>query len=457
MGRFGQSRYKDPAGTPAALRGIREVTDKNKHILLEAVFNGDFIPDHLLPVGIHRCGQIKWRAHLCTVGHKFSGPPRDNVRDACEDRRRFCEENGVNFVLYGKQTHAKGPLGSRPSVSSTFPRLSDYMTALTGKGGASAGKEGGSAGGSLTVLLQNPQMRPFLDAIESSKKLIDARIREEEGDASYVVTPSIANLHKRIVEDAKDGCNHIRTSLTNSSHKSRTPRFTLCPLTVTLSEGVVIKFVWDIRSDITDGVMYAYLESVLVNASPPINQFRLKQMINEDLISGQIRPQIEAFDALNNRIDELVKQTNSLPAAMALAKKSHHISTRKSHSGPVPDYSSPFFEVVVDSDIAVKWNCMTPDSTASEFAIDCENQYEPATAGDVLFSLLDGSLKHRMGVFGQRAPVGPTTVSKSPFSQAKQAIRPEDGLHASDEEIAALEDRMEEFRNSVISSMTCLV
>ena len=84
--------------------GVRGI---GKDALLRAIEAGEQIPDHLLPVGIHRSSTYKWRAHLCTGGKKFSGPPRDTVREAVEDRKRLCEETGVGFILYGKQSHAK--------------------------------------------------------------------------------------------------------------------------------------------------------------------------------------------------------------------------------------------------------------------------------------------------------------------------------------------------------------
>ncbi len=462
MGRFGQSRYKDPAGTPAALRGIREVTDKNKHILLEAVFNGDFIPDHLLPVGIHRCGQTKWRAHLCTVGHKFSGPPRDNVRDACEDRRRFCEENGVNFVLYGKQTHAKGPIGSRPSIVSTFPRLSDYMTAMVGKSGGSGGKEGAGSG-SLSLLLQNNQMKAFLDVIDNAKKTLEARIREEDGTATYVVNSSIAALHKRILEDAKDNKSHVYLQLqearTLDSHitsmivatpkgSSDTCVYSLCPVTVSPTEGVVIKFVWDSRKSLTDGALFAYLESVLVNAWPPINDFLMKQMIADDLIETQVRHQVDFFAKVNQKISDFIQSSNvksvAEAAAYAMAQSGGQIFTRKA---VVPtDVSSPLVDVQLDSENTIKWNCLSPDSTTCQFAIDCENEYfETLAAGDVLFQLLEASLRQRAAIFSVTPDKRKTGNTKN------RTVQPEDGLCASEDDIVCLEAALEADRDLIIS------
>ena len=99
--------------------------------LVKAIEAGEQIPDHLLPVGIHRSSTYKWRAHLCTGGKKFSGPPRDTVREAVEDRRRLCEETGVEFVLYGKQTHARAenrPPGWSEAQSIQFAPDSGFVT-----------------------------------------------------------------------------------------------------------------------------------------------------------------------------------------------------------------------------------------------------------------------------------------------------------------------------------------
>ncbi len=142
------------------------------------------------------------------MGHKFSGPPRDTVRDACEDRRKFCEENGVNFVLYGKQTHAKGPIGSRPIITSSFPRLSDYVATMSRASGSGPAN-------SLAVLANlksNSTLGPFFESIENAKKIIAAREAERSGLASYVVTKAHLALHRRIVEERIDGVAHMYTS-----------------------------------------------------------------------------------------------------------------------------------------------------------------------------------------------------------------------------------------------------
>ncbi len=81
--------------------------------LLRAIETGEHLPDQFLPIGIHRVSATRYRALLCTGGHKFKGPNRDTIREALEDRRKLCEQTGVDFVIYGKQTHVKGerPVG----------------------------------------------------------------------------------------------------------------------------------------------------------------------------------------------------------------------------------------------------------------------------------------------------------------------------------------------------------
>ena len=89
------------------MSNISAMKAPSREALIAAIEAGESIPDHLLPVGIHRTSPHKWRAHLMTGGRKFSGPPRDSIREAVADRRRLCEETGVEFVLYGKQSHAR--------------------------------------------------------------------------------------------------------------------------------------------------------------------------------------------------------------------------------------------------------------------------------------------------------------------------------------------------------------
>ena len=81
--------------------------------LLRAIEGGEHLPDQFLPIGIHRISTTRYRALLCTGGHKFKGPGRELIKEALEDRRKLCEQTGVDFVIYGKQTHVKGerPVG----------------------------------------------------------------------------------------------------------------------------------------------------------------------------------------------------------------------------------------------------------------------------------------------------------------------------------------------------------
>ena len=379
-----------------ALRGIREVTDKNKHIVLEAIFNGDFIPDHLLPVGIHRCGQQRWRAHLCTVGLKFSGPPRDNVRDACEDRRKFCEENGVNFVLYGKQTHAKGPIGSRPLVPSIFPRLSDYVSTM-------GRTSGGSAGNShmiLTGLKTNAAMKPFFDAIENAKRVIEARKAEDEDRASYMVTNSHASLHKRIVEDSIDNTFHVFNKLrTQKTNKNYSAPFRLCPIRIQCN-GLVIRFVWDHLMGADDPALGVYLESILCNAQPPIHGADLDELILK-IIDSEVRPQIEAFRKLNERVVELLGQYESLHSGIKLIHKqaTHTVSTRKNNIAANPpnhvNQSEPIIKIALTTDLSIDWDVLTPDSVTEDFCSELENTQALIAAPDALFTIIEASHKQR--------------------------------------------------------------
>ena len=414
------------------------------------MFNGDFIPDHLLPVGIHRCGQAKWRAHLCTVGLKFSGPPRDNVRDACEDRRRFCEENGVNFVLYGKQTHAKGPIGSRPSVTATFPRLSDYITSLSKGGTGGSGKDG--PGGVYSVISGIPQLRGFTDSVDTAKKIIEARQAEDRGGTSYHVSKSHAEFHKRIVEDSKDQPLHMFNRIHGCKYSAdygATLRHHLCPIKIQPSEGVVIRFVWSTKSSILDPSLYSYLESILVNASPPINPFERVELIRK-LIGVDVAGQLMIFARLNERIDELMEVHDSFESAIKHVQQTapHVVSTRKAHTSiniattsQSGDPADPYIELEISSGSTIRWNALSYDALAEDFSVQCENELEDIVAADVLYTLIEGSFRRRLFLF--YGPQGPP--KKAPSSSTPLHAPLEIGMNVSDEDIRLMESSVERF------------
>jgi len=436
------------------LRGIREVTDKNKHILLEAVFSGEFIPDHLLPVGIHRCGQLKWRAHLCTVGLKFSGPPRDTVRDSCEDRRRFCEENGVNFVLYGKQTHAKGPIGSRPVVNSGFPRLSDYISSLSRGSTAGSGRDGPAV---LAMMVSNnPQMKVFLEAIDDAKKILKARQAEDQGLASYMVTPSHAELHKRIVEDNIDQPVHVYHKVCKMRSSPYPQRYDLCPIKIQATEGVLIRFV--ISSSRADAQsLYAYLDSILVNANPPMNPFYRDDFIRR-LITRDVAQQLVNFERLNDRIDELLEEHGSSAAAIRFVHQTapHIVSTRK-HSASTAAISSPVSNdpsnPIVDLDLgpgigSVSWNVLSDDSIAEDFSAHCENEQDTATAGDILFTIIDRSVRQRQVLF-----FGPQGIPKKTGANPIDSHVPlHSGLNVDENQIKLMNREIDAYEESLLST-----
>ena len=462
MGRFGQPRYKDPVGmlpqwhlkviislgTPAALRGIREVTDKNKHILLEGIFNGDFIPDHLLPVGIHRCGQQRWRAHLCTVGHKFSGPPRDTVRDACEDRRKFCEENGVNFVLYGKQTHAKGPIGSRPIVPSTFPRLSDYVTSLS----RASASGGGNSQAILSTLKSNGSLRPFFDAIENTKKIITAKIAERDGAASYVVTKSHAALHRKIVEDTIDRPVHSFLSM-GAQRAKKTSSFRLCPISIEIG-GANASFVWNIGWAKSDGALRAYLESIFDQSDSPDFKAPMDHLINE-IIEKDVSNQLAVFARFNEVFEQLVVQHGSISDGIRFLHQHapHVVHTRKAPATHVlgVDAQDPNIEIVLPNGVTVKWNVFTPDDATIDFVRDLENSDESMTSDDILFTILDRSMKHRLTLL-QISPQGP---KKLPVTKST----PVDDSHSkfTDADMEAMRNAWDEYLDDHLSTCASLL
>ena len=379
------------------------------------------------------------------------------MRDACEDRRRFCEENGVNFVLYGKQTHAKGPIGSRPSMPSTFPRLSDYISSMS-RTGAGAGKDG--QGGIYSVISGIPQLKSFMDNVDRSKKVIEARQAEDRGETSYHVSTSHAELHKRIVEDSKDQPLHIFSRIHGkrfSSGIASTQRFHLCPIKLQPSEGVVIRFVWSTVSSILDPSLYSYLESILVNASPPINPFERADMLRK-LIAVDVASQLIAFVRLNERIEETMIGHETFDAAIKHVHQTapHVVSTRKAHNVAsvaatvnTGDPTDSTIEVEVVSGSIIKWNALTADSVAEDFAVECENDYENVVAADVVYTIIEGSYKRRMGLF--YGPQGPPKKQAPMSTPAHAPI--EMGMNVSEEDIQLMNESLDRYENEPIKAL----
>jgi len=389
---------------------------------------------------------------LCTVGLKFSGPPRDNVRDACEDRRRFCEENGVNFVLYGKQTHAKGPIGSRPSVPSTFPRLSDYISSVA-RSGAGPGKDG--QGGTYSVISGISQLKSFVDTIEGAKKTIEARQAEDRGETSYYVSKSHAELHKRIVEDSKDQPLHMFRRIQGGSYSGlygRAGRFSLCPIRIQPSDGVVIRFVWSTGSSLQDPALYSYLDSILVNATPPINPFERMELIRK-IIASDVASQLAQFVRLNERIDEVMSDHDSYETAIKHVQQTvpHVVSTRKAHNvasvaATIPSLNptDPMIEIEIVTGKAIKWNSLTADSVAENFAVDCENEYESIVAADMLYTLVEAAYRRRQSLFyGPQGPPKRLAISASPLHAPLEI-----GLNISEDDLQLMEEALFRYDSS---------
>lgn len=439
------SESQSSIGTPVSLRGIREVTDKNKHILLEAIFNGDFIPDHLLPVGIHRCGQQRWRAHLCTVGLKFSGPPRENVREACDDRRKFCEENGVNFVLYGKQTHAKGPIGSRPIVPSGFPRLSDYVASMS----RSSTGGGSNSQAIIAGMRSNSAFKPFFDSIEDAKNVLRARKAESEGTASYVVTQAHASLHRRLVEESIDGTKHVFPGLKRKYEKqAKHEPFELCPIKISF-KNLLIRFVWCVNYSCEDPALYAYIDSILCNINPPLpDQERLA--LARHLVESEVVPQVAHFIRLNEKYIELIEKHVTIDEGIKSIHQHapHVVHTRKTHNAPLfsPGASptDPVTEVTLSEGHTIKWNVFTPDFLAEEYSRNTENEEDMVAAGDLLFTILDACVNHRaLLLMVQTAPAKKQTTAKpAGVGESHSYFEPSDIEKMENESSEYLEDHL---------------
>lgn len=337
------------------------------------------------------------------------------MRDACEDRRKFCEENGVNFVLYGKQTHAKGPIGSRPHVPSVFPRLSDYVSTM----GRTSGTSGGGSHMILTGLKTNSTMKPFFDAIENAKKIIDARKAEEEGRASYVVTDAHAAFHRRIVEDSIDESTHVFHKLRGKgSSDSFSALFRLCPIKIQYN-GLSVRFLIDHSCGTTDRALGIYLESILCNAQPPLGNAELGEFISK-LITNEVYPQLEAFRRVNDKVCDVLDQFGTLHAGVKVLNKQvpHSVSTRKSNMTTNtlsnPTSSDPVIKISLSNEVILDWDVLTPDSVTENFCRELENSQGLVAAPDALYTIIEASHKQRSFIF-----LSSTAAKRQPSSKGQ--------------------------------------
>jgi hypothetical protein len=323
-----------------------------------------------------------------------------------------------------------------------------------GSGGGSGGRDVQAV---LAMISNNPQMKGFFDAIENAKKILKARQVEEQGNASYMVTPSHAEFHKRIVEESIDRPMHIYETIRRKSNgKGTGSKYDLCPIKIQAAEVVLVRFVlsassWDEKS------LYSYLDSIFVNATPPMNSFQrhdfIQRMIQTDVVN-----QLRAFKRLNERIDELLDQQGNEYAAIRYVHQTapHVVSTRK-HTAVLPspssnDPSNPVVEIDLGPGLGItSWNSLTSDSIAEDFSAECENDQDATTAGDILFSIIDRSYRQRQVLF-----FGPQGMPKKALhtempSESSEPIHL--GCNVSDQDVRGMHEAVDEYENSILGGL----
>lgn len=292
----------------------------------------------------------------------------------------------------------------------------------------------------LAGLKSNPIMKPFFDAVDDAKKVLKARKAEEDGTASYVVSTATGALHRRIVEDTIDKRAHVYSSMRSMRKVSATRSpFKLCPIKIQHG-GVLIRFVWSVENPINDTTLYTYLESILCNTTPPLSDQERDGFIRK-VIDTDVVPQLALFARLNDKVEEIMSQFDSLAAGIKFAQQQapHTVHTRKSNVAPVApvgsDPTSPTIPVSLSPSLTLYWNVLTPDSLTEEYARQLENEQDLLASSDILFTLLDFSVRHRLALLHIQATVGKKiTVSKAPDQSESFANFSDDDLCRMDDE-----------------------
>jgi hypothetical protein len=293
-------------------------------------------------------------------------------------------------------------------------------------------------------------MKPFFDAIEDTKKVLKARKAEEEGTAFHVVTPSVAALHRRIVEDAIDKREHVYSGI---RAKRKTPEkgemFQLCPIKIQHGS-VLVRFVWSSDNSLNDGTLYTYLESILCNASPPLSDRERHSFIRR-VIESDVAAQMSQFSKVNEKIEEILSQFESIAAGIKFAQQHapHTVHTRKSNvSQGAPagsDPTSPVIAIQVTPSLTVDWNVLTPDAITEDFAKQLENEQDQVASSDILFTLLDFSHRHRIALFH----IQPQVIKKN--ISGRLPDQTESHANFSDSEVVEMNEVMDAFVNEALS------
>jgi len=275
------------------------------------------------------------------------------------------------------------------------------------------------------VVLQNPQFKRLFTALEEVKKILKARRSGRDGSASYMATPSHRELMRRVVRDSRNQRMHILHALSYapSSSLSETSDRYLCPVIVEKAvEGEDIHLLWNVHlNPIIDPSLRVFVESTL----------------SKGFSKGQSEE--ESPFILKNKVDKIVeevgRQVSSLKAAVLYQPNSGASGQQpQQHAGVsslrgrtlTEKIQVPTLVPVALGEEVVEWNAFSSDQSAIDFANDYNNAHN--TSKDILFSLIDNSVRHRKQCLEMIAPVHASAVKRKRTTQGVSGE--ETGMHA---------------------------
>ena len=359
----------------------------------------------------------------------------------------------MNFVLYGKQTHAKGPIGSRPVVPSTFPRLSDYVASMSRS-------SVGTAGNSHVILSNmksNSSFNPFFDALNDAKRIVQSRKAEEEGNASYVVTKAHAAFHRRIVEDRIDNMDHVFSTMrmdqdtTGKTRSGKNSLFDLCPVIILLGNSLTLRFIWSSEQSLDDGTLLTYIESILCNSQPPLSEGE-RHTLARKVIATDVLAQIVFFKRVNDKYREIVNQFSSLMEGIKFIHQQtpHMVHTRKSNPTQSLHQGTSPISTTIDIEIAenwkISWDVFTPDVLTLDYVREMESNQDLISASDLLFNILDNSVRHRASLLHI------SSAMQKRQSAIKSQINEESPQYDEDQ-IREMDAKFEHFKDGIIAHL----
>ena len=333
----------------------------SKEVLIKAIEAGEPIPDHLLPVGIHRTSAYKWRAHLCTGKKKFSGPPRDSIKEAVEDRKRLCEETGVEFVLYGKQSHAKPQ--NRPAHWAAADHVAFEENAAGGGGGL------GNSGGQAAVGRGAIQQKPNDGMIPRGRIIVkkESEIAPVGGSRRLMSHLKTGFRSEHIINILSE---HDNISVENGDRPERA--LIAVDLDVEI-DGIAIfdRFLWSVLSEVhNDAPLQAYLASLLIEFGLSPTDLRLSKLSEHVL---------DIFEVGRDNV---------------LMAPSESRANRKSSTLEICKISLTDLSTGEEVE-TLGWNCFSSDFLASEFAKVISAEKSIYNVSGIVWQIIDASIKKR--------------------------------------------------------------